>query len=246
MLRTNTSIQVLDLSNTACMDEGVDYLFDALQVNASLRLLYLDANGIGPKGAARIGTYFRTVGRKGLVGQYLGMNRIGDAGTKALVTGLQQYPYLQNLCLSSNRIGRDGLTTFVRRLPESLQYLDLGMYKATPDMGELPNYFSGCGDLLAQLIERPSNLIGIDISSCHLKEDDIKLIAVAATCNYDLLCLHVRQYGLKSNWIKKVATLVQRNIERYSLSKEDVDVEFRMFRHFPSVKLVDSIYRNTM
>lgn len=246
MLRTNRTIRVLDLTNTACLDEGVHYLFDALQENTTLQLLYLDANGITTKGAARIGKYFETVGRPGLVGLFLGMNRICDGGTKAIIHGLKSYPYLTNLCLSSNRITRDGLNTLVRRLPISLLYLDLGMYKSTPDMGELPNYFSGCGDLLAQLIERPSNLVGLDISSSHLKEDDIKQIAVATTCNPKLLCLHVRQYGLRSAWIKKVGDLIHWNMDRKGVTKENVDREFRFSRHFASVRWIDSIYRNRM
>ena len=46
MLEVNNKIKILDLDNTAILDEGVAYIMKALTNNTTLRHLYLDANGL--------------------------------------------------------------------------------------------------------------------------------------------------------------------------------------------------------
>ncbi len=74
MLRVNDTLQTLDLHNTGISD--VTHLFEALQDNRALEILYLDANGITDAGP--IIKYFKTVGRRGITSLSLSMNRLRD------------------------------------------------------------------------------------------------------------------------------------------------------------------------
>jgi len=253
MLETNSSIQTLDLDNTACFDEGVKYLFESLAKNKTLKYLYLDSNAITD--ARPITCYFQTLinsKSRGVSNLTLGINRLGDNGVIELVDVLKNYGYLERLVLSSNRIGLKGLKVLLESLKNhpSLVILDIGMYKSTPDMAELPNNFCKGGQIIADFITDNDKLKMLDVSSSHLCEDDLELICTAVEKNKTLIYVHASQYGLKTprsrSILKQISDYCKRNIMEQELDYAQTMKDIRYYKHLPSVRLIDSIYRNNM
>jgi len=255
MLETNRSIQILDLVNTACFDEGIEYLFTSLKKNTSLRFLYLDSNAITAKSVPFICQYFQTLieeKRVGITNLSLGINRLGDEGIMILMDTLKHYPHLERLIISSNRIQLKGLSYTLQALQNhpGLVLLDMGMYKATPDLGELPNHFQGGGDMIADFIQNNKTLKVLDITTSHLDEKDLDTVAQAMEKNHHLIYVKMEQHGLKTDSSKKslkqIQNICKRNILEKKLDYGQVMKDFRFYKHLPSVRFIDSIYRNNM
>lgn len=255
MLETNSSIQVLDLVNTACFDEGVKYLFQSLQQNLSLRFLYLDSNAITAKSVPSICQYFQTLieeKRIGVTNLALGINRLGDEGIMELIDTLKHYPHLERLIICSNRIQLKGLAYTLQALQNhpQLVFLDIGLYKSTPDLGELPNNFRGGGKYIAEFMEKNKTCQGLDITTSHLNEEDLSLIATAMEKNHTLIYVKAEQHGLKTDsskkFLKQIQDICKRNITAQKMDYNQVTKDFRFYKHLPSVRFIDSIYRNNM
>ena len=76
MLRTNTYLQVLDLTNTGILDDGTKTIMDALGSNSghNVQYLYLDTNGITNEGVKSICQYLTSTSNKSLLGQQQSVN----------------------------------------------------------------------------------------------------------------------------------------------------------------------------
>jgi hypothetical protein len=135
--------------------------------HTSLKSLYLDANGLTSVSANAIADYFRyktVVNQPGIELLSLSINRFGDEGAKEIVESLYVYP-IKSLTLGSNRIELSGLQSILKWASQAstLQVLDIGYYKATADMGELPNSFGDEG--AKEIVE---SLYGYPIKSLTL------------------------------------------------------------------------------
>lgn len=254
MLRHNQSIEILDLHNTAIFDQGVKHLFDGLKDNQSLHSLYLDANAITEQGAYAIADYFKELTeqkRTGLNTLYLTINRIGDQGAIALAESLSKYPYLKRLCLGSNRIesfaGQKILDLLMNH--PSLIYLDLGGYKSTSDMHELPN---NMGDeiipSLYLFIRNNKYLQALSIRDNNISLSGIEYIADALSKNNTLLFFDYQQFGLKIPYSlsQRIKSKLEENVKQ-NLGitwQEFQHNHLRYIKHDKAVKNIDSIYRN--
>jgi len=247
MLETNKSIEVLDLDNVACSDQGIQYLCHSLLKNDTLKTLYLDANDITAKGARSIANYFYELtrtNRKGITNLLLGMNRLGDQGAIDLVSAIKDYPYLERLSLCSNRIQVSGLKRILEDLKHhpSLVLLDLGMYKSTADMGELPNNFREGGDVIAEFLKHNTTLQSLDISVSHMTDQDLEAIAACMDTQTTLLYFTAHQFHRKQpKPVTDIHLCCERNRARVS-----VQDNHRFFKHSADVQFIDSIYRNKM
>jgi len=256
MLRTNPTIEVLDLVNTAAGDEGVASLFDALRQNTSLRVLYLDANAITATGARAIADYFdyiKSEGRVGLTGLFLGINRLGDDGAIAVAHAVKGYQPLQQLDLGSNRIESGGLRSILDAAAtiNSLQFLGLGLYKSTSDMGELPNYFDGEGfDLLTNFVRTQHNVSVLDLKDTNLRPDGWQAFVDALQQNPRIVHLAFTQFGLTlpREIHEQISQVLRRNVAaRFGLTLEAFrNDELRYLKQPEHVRNIDSIYRNAM
>ena len=243
MLKTNTSIITLDLVNTAILDSGCIAIFDALKNNTSLKSIYLDANGLTYKSAHAIADYIRyraKVNTEGLTHLSIGINRLGDQGAQIICDALREtwYP-LECLVLSSNRIELDGLCSILdyAQSTPSLKVLDIGYYKATADMGELPNSFGNEGArLLARFILLNTPLKYLGFHNTHITSLDI--IEAVMPFNSNLISVSAEQFKLSS---KKINDLCLRN-SGLPLSKHKELA--RKLKHGINIQVIDSIYRN--
>jgi Ran GTPase-activating protein (RanGAP) involved in mRNA processing and transport len=181
LLEHNQCLEILDLHNTGLLDEGVAYLFDGLKSNRSLDLLYLEANGIS--NAQAIADYFSHLVKNeqpGISSLFCGINRLGDEGVAMIAESLHDYHHLKRLSLDANRLAYQGLKILLEQLVNhpNLIYLDLGLYKSTSDMHELPNNF---GDesvpLLANFIQANNSVQIMSIKDANISLAGLEQLA---------------------------------------------------------------------
>jgi hypothetical protein len=134
-------LRTLDLDQTELGDAGVAELFTKLakhkpDMPLPLRHIYLNAVGIGEKGATAIATYLRSP-HCTIDSLYATNNPMSSAGVKALAGGLQTNSTLTRLTLASVGLGDEGAVALCEALAEhsTLSTLDLGQSYSTPDLG---------------------------------------------------------------------------------------------------------------
>ena len=195
--------------------------------------------------------YLKQTKQKGLTGLFMAMNRLGDEGVKIIAEAISNYPHLQRLDFSSNRIQNAGLTVLLDRiktLPQ-LIYLGIGLYKSTSDLKELPNYFDGEGaEIIAKFLQTNQTVRVMEIKDVNLKEGGLKAIAKALEENTTLLDLSYAQfqYSIPESISEKINYCLARNI------KQQLGIELSEFRrnklrqikHTEQIRFIDSIYRN--
>ena len=254
MLEVNQSLQTLDLVNVGMLDAGVKVLFASLKQNRTLRTLYIDANGIGVEGARYIADYFEYLKRTkqiGLTSLFMAINRLGDEGVKIIAEAISDYPHLQRLDFSSNRIQNSGLATLLDRLTTlpQLIYLGVGLYKSTSDLRELPNYFDREGaDIIAEFLRTNPALQIMEIKDVNLREGGSKAIATALEANTTLLDLAYAQfqYTIPQTVTAQIKACLARNIQQ-QLGIEPAEFKrtrLRKIKHTEKICFIDSIYRN--
>jgi Ran GTPase-activating protein (RanGAP) involved in mRNA processing and transport len=254
LLKHNQCLEILDLHNTGLLDDGIAYLFEGLKLNRSLDLLYIEANGITSNGAKYIADYFNYLTKlkqTGISSLFCGINRLGDEGVAMIAESLHDYRHLKRLSFSSNRLAYQGLKILLERLVNhsNLIHLDLGLYKSTSDMRELPNNF---GDeavpLLANFIEANNSVKIMSIRDANISLAGLEQIAEAIQTNNNLLMFDYEQLGLKKPQalIDRINEKLAENIHNsYGISMSTFRQQhLRYLKHTNAVRNIDSIYRN--
>jgi Ran GTPase-activating protein (RanGAP) involved in mRNA processing and transport len=254
LLEQNPCLEILDLHNTGLLDEGVAYLFEGLKQNRSLDLLYLEANGISSRGAKPIADYFShlvKLNQPGISSLFCGINRLGDDGVAMIAESLRGYQPLKRLALGSNRLGYQGLKVLLEQLNKhpNLIYLDLGLYKSTSDLHELPN---NLGDesvpLLAEFIQTNQSVQILSVKDANLSLAGLEQLAEAIQANHRLLMFHYEQLGVKKpkTLIERINDKLAENIQNtYGVDMPTFRQQYlRYLKHTDAVRHIDSIYRN--
>ena len=256
LLKYNKYIKVLDLQNTGILDEGIRYIFEGLKDNNTLRQLYLDANGITVQGAKYISRYFDYLVEnniKGITSLWLSINRIDDEGVILLSESLKNYKYLKRLCIGSNRISDIGISSLYQSLVnhENLIVLDIGLYKSTSDLQELPNNIGDLGaKWIAKFIEHNKSLKVLSILHNNISNEGLEEINISLQKNKTLLSLYYEQYGLdilpklKHDIKNKLKENIQNNL---GLSyTQFMNNNVRFIKGSKKLRFIDSNYRNNM
>lgn len=256
MLEVNKSLEVLDLHNVNAGNNGIKYLFESLKKNTTLKRLYLDANNITVEGIKYIADYFNFLkenNKEGITSLWIGMNRLRDEGVTILANSLEGYNYLERLSLNSVRMKSEGcknLLSSIKTIP-NLILLDIGAYKATGDMGELPNYVGDEGaDYISNYIKQNSNLQVFDFSENYISNKKLIEIGNSMKDNINLLYTYFNQYGIQIN--KDIKKLYHEVHERNILNKLNISYKefhknnLRFLKHTDDILKIDSIYRNKM
>ena len=190
---------------------------------------------------------------EGITSLFLAINRVGDEGAKDIACGVRQYKALQRLDLASNRIQVTGLTYVlaVASVLPKLIFLDLGLYKSTSDMKELPNYFGDDGAIqIADFIKRNKTVQILSIQDSNVGPKGLQLIVDAVQENDVLRFVYAGQYGYCTP--KPLLAQLWAKLDQNCLKHENVDVltyrkdKLRYVKHTDRVKDIDSIYRNNM
>lgn len=267
MLKINNTIRVLDLSNTAIMDEGCVAIFDALKYNTTLESIYIDANGLTEVSAHAIAAYFKHAGdnrQRCIKLLSMSINRIGDAGAIAIANELTGSYQVQSLTIGSNRIELAGLKALLKfalsnsdylrisGLAQPLDVLDIGCYKSTADMGELPNSFCDVGaKLISQFILENTSLKCLGLHNTHITETGLEMIAAVLPFNKNLLMFSYEQASIIDKIRgrsagRKILDSIASNVERLGMTAVDYKQYIRKMKHGKDIWVIDSIYRNAM
>jgi hypothetical protein len=203
LLRTNRTIEVLDLVNCGLLDEGLATLLAALRgpdKNQTLKHLYVGTNGVTDRSAPLIAEFF--AGDCQLESLYLSCNRLGDDGVIEIARGLAQNRTLQRLSLASNRVGPRGVAALAAALAEhpTLALLDLGFTKATNSVGELGNCVGDEGArVLADMLLHNGVLRVLDLLHNFISQTGVNHIRRALAKNRTLTSLQLTQFGRVHN-----------------------------------------------
>jgi hypothetical protein len=258
MLKINNTLEILDLHNTFMQDDGVKYLFEALRENTKLHSLYIDANHITKDGAKYISDYFEylaNTNRTGIVYLWLSMNRIEDDGIISIANALKKYDKMIGLCVSSNRITHVGAKVLFESLENSktLVWLDCGYYKATHDMGELPNIFGNeSTPYIKKFLEKNQTIQYFSIYNNTIDLEYLHDIVESMKKNNSLCLIIYGQNHLRTSTDKqlnkKIKEIVDSNSQRlYGVDSEEFRRKFcRKLKHTEKIYNIDSIYRNAM
>lgn len=189
LVRECKTLEVLDLCNTALTDEGAEAVFEACIDSDSMRVLYLDANGLGSRASRAFAKYLRARAARGkpsMTHVYMCMNPLMDSVID-IAEALQNTIGLRCLSLASVRMTTIGLQSLLEALLKSplrytLEVFDVGYYKSTADMGELPNSLK---DEAATLIANTGwafkmrALIVLDLTLTHMTYKGLEILADA-------------------------------------------------------------------
>ncbi|WP_371357562.1 hypothetical protein [Hydrocoleum sp. CS-953] len=183
----------------------------------------------------------------------MAINRLGDGGTELIANAVAGYSYLSKLDLSSNRIQNAGLKVLLEKCNtlSELVYLGIGLYKSTSDLGELPNYFDGCGaELIADFIRTNNTVKILGLADTNIREGGFEIIANALEENHTLLDLQYQQFRsqLPQELEVRIRCLLARNIqEQLGMSVQEFHSSLkREIKHSDQIRFIDSIYRNNM
>jgi hypothetical protein len=151
LITQTANLRTLDLDQTELGDAGVAELFSDLAKHVpekplALRHIYLNAVGIGHRGATAIAKYLASP-HCTLDAVYAANNPIGNSGASALAVGLKKNKSLTRLTLGSTGLGDEGTIALCEALEDhpTLAVLELNQHFSTPDLGSRsvrPSYFT--------------------------------------------------------------------------------------------------------
>jgi len=248
-------------------DEGTSRFIDYICGKpATLRHLYLNANGIGEKACTSLGKYLADP-TCALESLFLSTNPIGDAGISALVPGLAENRSIKRITFASAGLTSKGVSELATVLSERdhpLQTLDLSASPTTKAHGQRYNYLDDtCIDALKSLIVSP-NLRWLDLGRTVFSAAGLKDIRDVAGRS-ELVYLGVRRVkiaGLSRDGPTKfydtenvpktcslaVRTQLSKNQAKYFPQFDSYDdflnsEEFHFLRNTSDIRQIDSMYR---
>jgi len=126
LLRTNTTLQLLDLHNCGIGDKGLELLFENSNEFKGLRQIYLDANAI-----ENIEPMLPWLSLCQVESLYISINRLGDANIIKIMDALNSNPNndcVKRLCFSSTHLNNDGVKKISQVVPnlKNLECLNQG------------------------------------------------------------------------------------------------------------------------
>jgi NLR family CARD domain-containing protein 3 len=218
MLRTNSHLIVLDLTNTAIMHDGAVAILSSLghqsaeyasvgcapaPINSTLRHLYLDANGLQIQTAKVISEYLHT-GKNSLITLSLACNRFGNEGTKHIADGMQSDTSVQRLVLASVGMGVEGAEhlSAMLRTNKSLLHLDIGLIKSTAALNEIPNRIGNVGIMaLTKSLRENTTLRSLSVLYNNIHQLGLESIKelLSSSHNTSLIKMIFEQLGVPFN-----------------------------------------------
>jgi Ran GTPase-activating protein (RanGAP) involved in mRNA processing and transport len=239
----HTSLRLLDLQETGLLDTGLEILCEGLRDNKTLRTLYLD--GCGIRNIAPLAAILNTTNIRNL---YLSVNAFRDEGCVALAAALRENCTLKRLAVSSVGMGVVGCKAICEAVAAHprLILLDLGFYRTTIVLHELPNHLTDASaPYIATLLRTSPLLRSFSVKCCALTPVGMNIITDAIEANPHLISWNVRQhdwcYGGKMG--KRLSQL--RDTHRAAVVGHKY-LDEQCLRNPHAVKHIRSIYRGKM
>ncbi|KAF2682300.1 RNI-like protein [Lentithecium fluviatile CBS 122367] len=187
-------LRTLDLDQTELGDAGVAELFTKLALHApekplSIRHIYLNAVGIGPKAAVAIGEFLASPHCK-LDAIYATNNPLGNEGVAALAAGLKENKSLARLTLASTGMGDDGATALCEALENhpTMAVLELSQHFATQDLDARYNWITDRSThAIHNLLISSTPMAYLGLGQCALTHTGLNTILEAVIASPTLL-----------------------------------------------------------
>jgi Ran GTPase-activating protein (RanGAP) involved in mRNA processing and transport len=252
LLSVHQHLHILDLHNTAVMDEGCKHLAIGLKKNTSLRRLYLDANGITDVGLKEIEGYFQHLiqeNRLGVHSIFLDMNQYSDEGVCSFMKVIGDYRHLKRLNFGSCGLGPSVAEQayYSFKYHPNLIMLCLGYYKSTIDMGVMVNRIGDRGaEWIGKLITENNTLKTIDLAYNDITDIGMTFLANAVEKNEGLFYLHYAEHmhPVNKEINRKILGKLNKNANKVNQTLSTLHE--RYIKHSKDIRLIDSIYRNKM
>ncbi|KAG0247462.1 hypothetical protein BG011_001448, partial [Mortierella polycephala] len=189
MLKTNSTLTILDLYGNSIGYDGAQALAKALMTNKTLTTLDLKDNRIGDNGVQALSEALET--NKTLTTLYLKDNRIGDNGAQALAEALKTNTTLTTLDLQSNEIWFKGMFAFSEALKtnNTLTTLDLQNNRIGDNVAQA----------LAEVLKTNKPLTILDLKDNRIGDDGAQALAEALKTNTTLTTLDLRGNGIRDD-----------------------------------------------
>ena len=229
-LRVNTSLSSLDLSGNSIDAEGANSLAQALRVNTALSSLDLSKNSIDAEGANSLAQALRV--NTSLSSLDLSKNPIDAEGANSLAQALRVNTSLSSLNLSNNSIRHKGAKSLAQalRVNTSLSSLDLS---------ENPIDAKGAKSL-AQALRVNTSLSYLDLSYSSIHAKGAKSLAHALTVNASLSSLRLCRSFIGAEEANSLAGALRENNSLSSL-----DLSFNSIRDEGANSLALALRINT-
>lgn len=241
MLRSNTFLKVLDLTNTGLLDKGVTTLCAAIvdNPNCALTVLYLDSNGLSSQSMPDICEMLK---QSQITDICLGCNRFGDTGATMIAEVLHCIEFLE---MASCGIGPQGAEALAKSLStnKTLKKLDLGHLRSTKVLGEIPNVMQNLGaTAFANALSTNCTLLSLNLLHNGIYQQGVSNLAKALMKNRTLLYLNIEQLGIPHNELTREAIRVslKRNLEALTDTERRHANSIMNREHLSQIK---SVYR---
>lgn len=241
----HSTLRLLDLQESGILDAGLIKLCEGLRGNRTLRTLYLDGCGIRSSGIAALAAVLNTTQIRNL---YLSVNAFRDEGCLALAAALRSNKTLKRLSLSSVGMGPAGCKAICEALHNhpTLFLLDLGFYRTTIVLRELPNHLTDeAAPYVADLL-RCGRLESFSVKCCYMTPAGMEIISEGMAACPSLIAWNVRQFdwcysGALGN---KIAAMRDDHRAGFSGNPKHLN-DFNM-RNPHCVEYIRSVYRGKM
>ncbi|KAF2129207.1 RNI-like protein [Dothidotthia symphoricarpi CBS 119687] len=264
LITQTENLRTLDLDQTELGDVGVAKLFTLLahyDKPVALRHIYLNAVGIGAKGAGAIADFLASP-HCALDALYASNNPLGNDGLVALATGMRKNNSLTRLTLSSVGAGDVGVVALCHSLHgHNLKVLDLDQSYATKDLGARFNWITDASASALASLTSHTTLSYLNLGQCALTHAGLTpilsqvlsspLLFFAASTIFpqarDAPSIHAGQRHAKA------AELARAHILRNIQAKYGAECSYTTFRNEykrwlvndkTDVRKIDSVYRN--
>jgi len=241
MLKVNTYLQVLDVTNTGILDDGAILLLN--NIPKTLQYLYLSSNGLTDKTCRVLVDKLHTYKLEQLS---LGCNRLCDSGAKYLGQALShQSCSLKALEIASCAIGPEGAKHLADALKTntSLIWLNFGFLKSTNDLGEIPNLIGSHGSVyIADALKTNKTLKALDLTYTGIQQAGIAAFAEMLLNNKTLSYLNIEQFGIPHNELSRELIRNAIRDNKRLLSADEWDYINKIIDP-PHLEEIKSVYR---
>lgn len=229
LFKVNTFIKVLDLVNCGLLDEGVNNLLEGFMdkngncegKNKTLKVIFLDTNGITQKSAPIISKFIENCSLEDIS---LSCNRFSDNGAKIISQGLNVNRTIKRFGFASNRITHEGAKYFAEALSDHpvLEHFDLGHTRATGNVEEVGNFIGDVGaSYIAEMLKTNKMLKSLSLLHNAISQIGINTLIKGLEFNTTLVYFQFTQFGKVTNEPGKEAIKKILNHNYEILSQED-------------------------
>ncbi|KIW76791.1 hypothetical protein Z517_09235 [Fonsecaea pedrosoi CBS 271.37] len=242
------NLRTLDLENTELGDEAVARLFTNLKGKAfALKNVFLNANGIGVKGAQAIAETLEAGWQPESL--MLGTNPTGDEGAFRLARALHSNTSLVRVALQSNGLTSTGISAICEALSghPAIRSVVLSPSMTTHAHGQRYNYIDDDAlPALKQLLRNPQLRL-LDLGRTAFSAQGVEAFRDAVASS--TLC-HLRAFHGELRESKDCALRVDQQLKHntqrfYNMSTSEFNsgLGLRLLRNTADVRLIDSVYR---